>query len=205
MQPPPSVCASRLTFCMLAVRGRSPFPSRGAGGAPAPRLGWTGVAISDGVLMAGRGASAAIASPGRSGLAEDGSPEQGTEDDERGRLLRKAVATVVEALGDHGVAYRRNLQAWIAGYRPAARTIAALPASVKMAGARLPASPKSLRAAHKELVRSVDQLRKDFRVDVRVRPARPRSLKHASLSSMVCASPPGPDWPHRAYYASFAS
>lgn len=119
--------------------------------------------------------------------------------------MRKAVATVVEALGDHGVAYRRNLQAWIAGYRPAARTIAALPASVWMAGARLPASPKSLRAAHKELVRSVDQLRKDFRVDVRVRPARPRSLKHASLSSMVCASPPGPDWPHRAYYASFAS
>ena len=105
--------------------------------------------------------------------------------------MRKAVATAVEALGDHGVAYRRCLQAWMADYRPAARTIAALPTSVRKAGERLPASPKSLRAAHKELVRSVDVLRKDFRVDVRVRPARPRSLKHASLSSMVCASRPG--------------
>ena len=136
--------------------------------------------------MAGRGAAAVA--PSRGGLAEAGLPEQGTDGDERGRLLRKAVAEVVEAFGDHGVAYRRSVQAWMAGYRPAARTIAALPQSVRMAGARLPASPESLRAAHKSFVRSVDILRKDFRVDVRVRPARPRSLKHASLSSMVCAS-----------------
>ena len=170
---------------MLAVRPPPPLPESWRRWRT-PATTWVAS-----VLMAGRGASASIASPGRGGLAEDGSPEQGTEDDDRGRLLRKAVATAVEALGDHGVAYRRCLQAWMADYRPAARTIAALPTSVRKAGERLPASPKSLRAAHKELVRSVDVLRKDFRVDVRVRPARPRSLKHASLSSMVCASRPG--------------
>ena len=49
---------------------------------------------------------------------------------ERARLLRKAVATVVEALGERGVAYRRNLDKWVDGLEEDARILVALPAAV---------------------------------------------------------------------------
>ena len=82
---------------------------------------------------------------------------------ERGRLLRAAVATIVQALGEQGVTYRRHLHEWMEGLDPSDRILRALPQAVRDAGNRLPASPPGLRSAHKEFVRKVDRLRKSSR------------------------------------------
>ena len=104
---------------------------------------------------------------------------------ERGRLLRAAVATIVQALGEQGVTYRRHLHKWMEGLDPSDRILRALPPAVRMAGNRLPASPPGLRSAHKEFVKTVDRLRKSFRTSGPA-PRVFRPTKADSLTSAVC-------------------
>ena len=104
---------------------------------------------------------------------------------ERGRLLRAAVATIVQALGEQGVTYRRHLHTWMEGLGPSDRILRALPPAVRMAGNRLPASPPGLRSAHKEFVKTVDRLRKSFRTSGPA-PRVFRLTKADSLTSAVC-------------------
>ena len=85
--------------------------------------------------------------------------------EDRGRLVRQAVATVVAALGDHVSVYRRHVEDWMKDVAsdPAAATLPVLPQAIRMAGARLPATPSHLIPAHKAFVKTVDRLRKQFR------------------------------------------
>ena len=103
---------------------------------------------------------------------------------ERGRLLRAAVATIVQALGEQGVTYRRHLHKWMEGLE-SDRILRALPQAVRKAGIRLPASPPGLRSAHKEFVKKVDRLRKSSRTSGPA-PRVFRLTKADSLTSAVC-------------------
>jgi len=97
------------------------------------------------------------------------------------------VATVVAALGEHVSVYRSHVQKWMEGVAadPTAATLPVLPQAIRMAGARLPATPSHLIPAHKAFVKTVDRLRKQFRGDAPT-PAAQRTLtKRDSLSAAV--------------------
>ena len=120
--------------------------------------------------------------------ADTVSPALDPKLEQRGRLLRQAVATVVEALGEQST-YRRHVQKWMDRLDPAARALVALPTAVRMAGKRLPANPPGLIQAHKAFVRTVDHLRKNFRLAAPVAQRRPLT-RHDSLSAAVQACTP---------------
>ena len=68
---------------------------------------------------------------------------------------------------------------------PAAATLPVLPQAIRMAGARLPATPSHLIPAHKAFVKTVDRLRKQFRADAPKPVARRTLTKRDSLSAAV--------------------
>ena len=107
--------------------------------------------------------------------------------EDRGRLVRQAVATVLAALGDHVSVYRRHVEDWMKDVAsdPAAATLPVLPQAIRMAGARLPATPSHLIPAHKAFVKTVDRLRKQFRADAPKPVARRTLTKRDSLSAAV--------------------
>ena len=105
----------------------------------------------------------------------------------RGRTVRQAVATVLAALGDHVSVYQEHVQKWMEGVaaEPTAATLPVLPQAIRMAGARLPATPSHLIPAHKAFVKTVDRLRKQFRADAPKPVARRTLTKRDSLSAAV--------------------
>ena len=105
----------------------------------------------------------------------------------RGRTVRQAVATVLAALGDHVSVYQEHVQKWMEGVaaEPTAATLPVLPQAIRMAGARLPATPPHLIPAHKAFVKTVDRLRKQFRGDAPEPAARRTLTKRDSLSAAV--------------------
>ena len=107
--------------------------------------------------------------------------------EDRSRLLRQAVSTVLAALGEHVSSYQAHVQQWreVAANTPAAAKLPVLPPALRHAGARLPATPSHLIPAHKAFVKTVDRLRKQFRGDAPEPAARRTLTKRDSLSAAV--------------------
>ena len=85
----------------------------------------------------------------------------------RGRLVRHAVATVLDALGEHVSVYQAHAQKWgEVAADPATAKLPVLPQAIRHAGQKLPATPPHLIPAHKAFVKTVDRLRKQFRGNV---------------------------------------
>ena len=111
--------------------------------------------------------------------------------DDRGRLVRQAVATVVAALGEHVSVYRRHAEQWMrdAERGPVAAALPVLPLALRKAGERLPATPPHLIPAHRAFLKTVDRLRKQFRGDAPTPDARRTLTKRDSLSAAVRGCP----------------
>ena len=102
----------------------------------------------------------------------------------RARQVRSAVDVLVLALGDEGVTFRRQVQAWLAGLDPAARKLAPFAPALKHAGGRLSGLPAQ--AARNNFYRAVEGLRRNTSQIVRVQP-RPPPSRSCTLSSAVRA------------------
>ena len=104
----------------------------------------------------------------------------------RGRLVRHAVATVLDALGEHVSVYQAHAQKWgEVAADPATAKLPVLPQAIRHAGQKLPATPPHLIPAHKAFVKTVDRLRKQFRGDAPKPAARRALTKRDSLSAAV--------------------